>query len=206
MASPFTYANIVAQCPSGWTYSSTITDSNQTIYINGCSWVIQARVSSVLLRSNWVEITAYYYNGSTWVQAYAPRGNNGHTVYKSGKGDQSLKFYHNRSAEGTTSGDQPLYQMWKIEVKMRGKDGSAHGYFDWYVGGIEKMTNAEYNSYFRYKPIKYVPVYVTNSSNDTTFPTLYRPSSHRGAALGTQANVGLAIINTIKSCGYSAFD
>lgn len=198
MASPLNYANIVAKCPSGWTYSSTITDSSQTVYINACSWVIQARVSSVALRSNWVNITAYYYNGSTWVQAYAPRNNNDYTVYKSGKGDQSLKFYHNRSAEGTTSGDQHLYQMWKIVVEMKGKDGSAHGYFDYYVGGIEKMTETEYNSYFRYKPIKWIPVTVSTSSSDSAFPTAYRPRNAKGTIKITATNV--------VACGYSAFD
>lgn len=199
MASPLTYANIKAHCQSGWVTSGMITDSSQTIYITGCSWVIQARVSSVALRSNWVEITAYYYNGSTWVQAYAPRGNNGHTVYKSGKGDQSLKFYHNRSAEGTTSGDQPLYQMWKIEVKMRGKDGSAHGYFDWYVGGIEKMTEAEYNSYFRYKPIKFIQIEVASNYGDDAFVARNRPRNYRGWKINTEG------IN-ITRCGYSAWD
>lgn len=196
------YSGIVAQCPSGWTETGTITDKNQTFYINACSWVIQARVSSVLLRSNWVNITAYYYNGSTWVQAYAPRGNNGYTVYKSGKGDQSLKFYHNRSAEGTTSGDQPLYQMWKIVVQMRGKDGSAHGYFDWYVGGIEKMTEAEYNSHFRWKPIKRIYIEVRtpdNGYNDTNFPSAFRPSAGRGSRIDVATG-------NIKVCGYSAFD
>ena len=199
MASPLNYANISAQCPSGWTETGTITDSSQTIYINACSWVIQARVSSVALRSNWVNITAYYYNGSTWVQAYAPRNNNGYTVYKSGKGDQSLKFYHNRSAEGSTSGDQHLYQMWKIVVAMRGKDGSAHGYFDYYVGGIEKMTETEYNSYFRYKPIKAIPVLASTSYNDSNFPSQFRPSAWRGARIDVATG-------NIKNCGYSAFD
>lgn len=199
MASPFTYANIVAQCPSGWTITNGIEDSSQTIYINGCSWVISARVSSVLLRSNWVDITAYYYNGSSWVQAYAPRGNNGHTVYKSGKASQELKFYHNRSAEGTTSGDQPLYQMWKIVVQMRGKDGSAHGYFDWWVGGMEKMNEAFYNAYFRYKPIKCIPIAVYSNYGDSAFVTAYRPSSRRGVKINT-TNA------SIRWCGYSQWD
>lgn len=197
MANPFTYANIVARCPSDWSKTGTITDSSQTIYISGCSWVIQARVSSVALRSNWVNITAYYYNGSTWVQAYAPRGNNGYTVYKKGAGSQSLKFYHMRPTEGTTEGDHPYCHLWKIVVQMRGKDGSAHGYFDWYVGGIEKMSEAWYNTYFRYKPIKCIPIDVQSNYGDDAFVANYRPSNWTGVPIG-------GVLVTL--CGYSQFD
>lgn len=172
---------------SAWRISKTITDTSTTIYICACSFVTRARVSSVLFRSNWVDVTAYYYNGSTWVQAYAPRGNNGHTVYASGKKDAEWKLYHNRSAEGTTSGDQHMYHLWKYVVQMRGKDGSAHGYFDYWIGGIEMMTEAEYNSYFRYKPIKFCNNSDATGVNDTTFPQIYRPSGKRGTAI-TSAN------------------
>lgn len=163
---------------SSWRASSTFTDSNVTFYINSCSWIIRARVSSVALRSNWVNITAYYYNGSSWVKAYEPRGNNGYTVYKHGSGSQELKFYHNRGAEGSTSGDAHMYHIWKIVIQMRGKDGSAHGYFDYWLGGLEMMTEGEYNSYFKGKPVRYCKFGYSTSSNDTTWATNNDPRNY----------------------------
>ena len=170
-----------------WKASKTWTDSSFTVFLVGSSWVIAARVSSVLLRENWVDITAYYYNGSTFVQAYAPRNNSGHTAYYSNKGSQTVKFYHNRSAEGTTSGDVPNATLWKIVVSMKGAHGSAHGYFDCYVGGVGLFTDGEYESICKNQKIKWAnPDYWQlggTYTSESAFISAERPMAHRGTPI-----------------------
>lgn len=181
------YSNYKAMYPSAWRYSHTWTDSSVTIYVNASSFVIRARVSSVLFRSNWVNVTASYWNGSSFVQAYAPRNNNGYTTYAKGANSSSWSGYHNRSSEGTTSGDQHQIQLWKLVISMRGKDGSAHGYFDIWCGGLETMTESEYNNYFKGRLIKYSSGDWFQKGNtyasDAAFIAGQKPSNWRGTPI-----------------------
>ena len=125
---------------SAWVGSYSMTDTNKTLIIVAPSFRMVASVESVLLRSNWVRVTGSYWNGSGWTTAFADW-----EAYKSGKGSASFSFNHNREAEATDSCDSPFHNIWKLDVTMKGKDGSAHGYFDVWYGGIEMMTQNEYN-------------------------------------------------------------
>lgn len=125
---------------SAWVGSYSMTDTNKTLIIVAPSFRMVASVESVLLRSNWVRVTGSYWNGSGWTTAFSDW-----EAYKSGKGSASFSFNHNREAEATDSCDSPFHNIWKLDVTMKGKDGSAHGYFDVWYGGIEMMTQNEYN-------------------------------------------------------------
>ena len=125
---------------SAWVGSYSMTDTNKTLIIVAPSFRMVASVESVLLRSNWVRVTGSYWNGSGWTTAFSDW-----EAYKSGKGSASFSFNHNREAEATDSCDSPFHNIWKLDVTMKGKDGSAHGYSDVWYGGIEMMTQNEYN-------------------------------------------------------------
>ena len=136
------FANYKAKVRNGsaWVASTSITDTNKTFVVCAPSFRCVASVSSVALKSNWVRLTAGYWNGSSWTTVLL-----GWEAYKSGKGSASFSFNHNREAEATDSEDSPFHNIWKLDVTMKGKDGSAHGYFDIWLGGIEMMTQNEYN-------------------------------------------------------------
>ena len=142
MADKINFANYKAKVRDGsaWVASTSITDTNKTFVVCAPSFRCVASVSSVALRSNWVRLTAGYWNGSGWTTVLS-----GWEAYKSGKGSASFSFNHNREAEATDSVDSPFHNIWKLDVTMKGKDGSAHGYFDIWLGGIEMMTQNEYN-------------------------------------------------------------
>lgn len=125
---------------SAWVGSYSMTDTNKTLIIVAPSFRMVASVESVLLRSNWVRVTGSYWNGSGWTTAFSDW-----EAYKSGRGSASFSFNHNRETEATDSCDSPFHNIWKLDVTMKGKDGSAHGYFDVWYGGIEMMTQNEYN-------------------------------------------------------------
>lgn len=181
------YANYRAmRDDSAWTASNTWTDSTSfTVYISAPSFIVRARVSSVLFRSNWVKVTASYYNGSGWTTVFTDR-----QAYKSGAGSAEWKFYHNRAKEGTSAEDAHMHHLWKFVVNMRGKDGSAHGYFDLWCGGIEMMTESEWNSYVKgsgNNKIKWCKpgwsVLGGTYRSDAEFIAGERPSAHRGTPI-----------------------
>lgn len=125
---------------SSWTTSKSLQDTNRTIIAVGSSIRLEARVSSVLFRSNWVRVTGSYWNGSGWTTAFS-----NWEASKSGAGSASFSFNHNRETESTDSCDSPFHHIWKFDISMKGKDGSAHGYCDIIIGGIEMFTQNEYN-------------------------------------------------------------
>lgn len=125
---------------SAWVGSYSMTDTNKTLVIVAPSFRMVASVSSVALRSNWVRVTGSYWNGSGWTTAFS-----GWEAYCKGRGSDSFSFNHNRETEASDSCDSPFHNIWKLDVTMKGKDGSAHGYFDVWYGGIEMMTQNEYN-------------------------------------------------------------
>ena len=125
---------------SSWVGSYRLTDTSKTIVICSPSFRMVASVESVLFRSNWVRVTGSYWNGSGWTTAFSDW-----EAYKSGKGSASFSFNHNRETEATDSCDSPFHNLWKFDISMRGADGSAHGYWDVWYGGIEMMTTNEYD-------------------------------------------------------------
>lgn len=135
---------------SSWVGSYRITDTNRTLVVFAPSFRCVGSVESVLFRSNWVRLTASYWNGSGWTTVLS-----GWEAYKSGKGSASFSFNHNRETEATDSVDSPFHNIWKLDVTMKGKDGSAHGYFDVWWGGIEMMTQNEYTETCEGRKIQY---------------------------------------------------
>lgn len=170
------YANYKAMYPSAWRTNPQWTDTNLTVYLASCSFVVRARATSVWLRTGTCTVTAYYYNGSSWVHAYTLSASQ-----KNG-GTTDRKAYHNRAAEGTTSGDSHQHHCWKFVVSMS-HPGSAHGYFTIWAAGIETMTEAEYNSYFKGKYIHGVSCSYQVNGTESAFLSAHHPSVHRGTPI-----------------------
>ncbi len=117
-------------------------EGDQTIFICGLSFKVGMYVNA---GGFWSKLTARwtvsYYNGSSWVTVL--------NEDKSLTGDQEgywTYFYHNRSAEGTSSQDSPRYHLWKITLTcVTGIGAYKYGLYTW-VGGIAMMTKAEYEN------------------------------------------------------------
>ena len=172
---------------SSWVASTRIEDTNKTFVVCAPSFRCVASVSSVLFRSNWVRLTASYWNGSGWTTVLS-----GWEAYKKGAGSASFSFNHNREAESTDEEDSPFHNIWKLDVTMKGKDGSAHGYFDIWCGGIEMMTENEYNETCKGRKIQYCKpdwwgVGGTYASAEACVAG-QRPSVFRGNALSSAYN------------------
>lgn len=170
---------------SSWVGSYRITDTNRTLIVFAPSFRCVASVSSVLFRSNWVRLTASYWNGSGWTTVLS-----GWEAYKSGAGNASFSFNHNRETEATDSVDSPFHNIWKLDVTMKGKDGSAHGYFDVWWGGIEMMTENEYNETCKGRRIQHCRPECWDIGNGSyssvdTCISQQRPSVFRGTPLSS---------------------
>jgi hypothetical protein len=178
------YMTVVGNNLPNWIHTYNLTDTNKTIIAVAPSFRCVASVSSVLFRSNWVRLTASYWNGSGWTTVLS-----GKEVSKSGAGSASFSFNHNREKESTDPEDNPHYHIWKLDVTMKGKDGSAHGYFDLYCGGLERMSENEYNEVFKGKKIQcckpdYWTVGGTYASAEACVAA-QRPSVFRGTPLSS---------------------
>lgn len=174
-----TYANYKAMVPEAWRITPSWADQNRTVYLASCSFVIQIRVVSVFLRSASMDIDAYFYNGSGWTLAFSD------DVSVSGSyGDESKKFYHNRAAEGTTSGDSHQHHLWKFVIHNVSYAGSAHAYFNIWAGGLETMTEAEYNSYFKGHEIMGIVCQFDDTETvDANFVAVHHPSTHKNTEI-----------------------
>lgn len=171
-----TYDNYRAMVPMTWRITPQWSDTNLTVHLASCSFVVRARVTSVLFRTGSCTVTAYYYNGSTWVHAYTL------SVSQTNAGSKEQKGYHNRATEGTTSGDSHNHHLWKFVVSMS-YPGSAHGYFDIWSAGVETMTKSEYDSYFKGGKIHGIKgTYVVNTT-DSAFLATYHPGVMRGTPI-----------------------
>ena len=119
-----------------------VRDGNQTIYICGLSFVVGMYINSGWLWDGiTVDWTVSYYNGYTWVDAVNERKstdgvNRGYWTY----------FYHNRSAEGTSSQDRPGYHLWKVTLTRVSSTGDCSHRIHVWVGGIATMTRTEYEN------------------------------------------------------------
>ena len=189
------YANIAT---SAWTGSWTLTDTNRTVCLNSPCFVLKFYTHSVLLRSNWIDVTGYYYNGTSWVQAFAPRNHSGHTCYASGANDCTVWFFHNQTNEDTgrdvVADSWTSNHMWRLEITMAGGSGSAHSYFSVDYGSTGRLTEARYNTICKGQPIKCVkPVLaeigtgftsqITQYSTLDAFIAALRPSASRGSQI-----------------------
>lgn len=134
---------------SSWVGSYSMTDTSKTIIMCAPSFRIVCEANSVLFRNNWITLSGSYWNGSTWVSAFSDwRAEASHIS------SDSFSFNHNREAESTDAEDNPHYHIWKLVVTMKGVDGSAHSSFGAWWGGIEMMTENEYNEVCQGKVIR----------------------------------------------------
>ena len=178
------YANFKAMHGESWDSSTEGTNSSsaQTTFICGLSFVTGLYINSAWawdgITANW---TVSYYNGSSWV-----------TVLNENKSTSGInngywtKFYHNRSKEGTSSGDKAHYHLWKITASPVSSTGgwtsSLSCKIGAWVGGIACMTEAEYNTVCKGKLMKgYEPAYFTGSESD--FLSKYSPQAKRGTLI-----------------------
>ncbi len=175
------YAKYLAMVPVAWRITPSWEDTNVTVYLASCSFVAKIRVTSVLWRTSKLDFTAYYYNGSSWIYVYSK------SLSQKNSGSQEQYYYHNREAEGTTSADQHQHHLWKFVVTMD-HPGSAHGYFNIWAGGLETMTQNEYNSYFKGNKIHGINCTYSTSSSDIAFVSANHPSIHRGTPISIASN------------------
>lgn len=178
------YANFKATHGESWDTSTEGTNSSsaQTTFICAPCFITGLYINSAWaldgITANW---TVSYYNGSSWV-----------TVLNENKSTSGInngywtKFYHNRSSEGTSSGDKSNYHLWKITASPVSSTGgwtsSLSCKIGAWVGGIAMMTEAEYNNVCKGKLMKgYQPAYFTGSESD--FLSNYSPQAKRGTLI-----------------------
>jgi len=180
------YANYKAMVPTAWRTTPSWTDTNVTVYLSSCSFVAQIRVTSVWFRKSRIWLTSYYYNGYSWVQAYTGY------LSESGGSSDSTKYYHNRADEGITSADQHQHHLWKFVISMD-PEGSSHGHFNIWAGGLETMNETEYNNYFKGHKIHGIVCSYSDSSTDSNWVSSKYPLANRGTKIsiadGTYKNI-----------------
>ena len=139
------YANFRSMHGVSWdavSSSSERVNGNQTIFICGISFCVGMYINSAWLWDGiTVDWTVSYYNGSSWVTVLNERKstdgvNRGYWTY----------FYHNRSAEGTSSQDRPNYHLWKVTLTRVSSTGDCSHRIHVWVGGIATMTRTEYEN------------------------------------------------------------
>ena len=116
--------------------------NNSTIYVSSPSWWAQITINKNL--GTWgrsFTLTAAYWNGSTWVDAWSDR----HSWGQFETGSWTYKYYHN-STLGSTPGDVADAVLWEL-------------YFDFpelyrkrmwvYSGGAGCMPESTYNDLYQ---------------------------------------------------------
>lgn len=171
------YANYKAMVPTAWRIEKEWSEPNgKTIYISSCSFVVRIEADSVLFRKARIAFKAYYYNGSAWVHAY-----DGSATVQ-GINNKTVRFYHNRGAEGSTAGDQHQHHLWKY-VMESSSSGSAYTKLKIWLGGLETMTENEYDNYFYGRLLMGVKCGYNASTNDTAFVASNYPSVYKGTPI-----------------------
>lgn len=142
------YANFSSAYYGGLVFDKDSSSSNnsRSVYISSPSWWAQITINKNV--GTWgrsFTLTAAYWNGSTWVEAWSDR----HSWNQFESGSWTYKYYHN-STLGSTSGDVPDAVLWEL-------------YFDhpelyrkrlWvYSGGIGCMPEDTYNNLYKGRPI-----------------------------------------------------
>ena len=146
-----------------------------TMYVSCHCIAVQAHVSSVLFRSADCSFTAYYWNGSSWVQWASD------SVSKSGAGSVNSNWYDNRLTGGDVN-TRHQYCLHKIVIT-----GSASGSADYFcrvrIAGIGRLAAYEgengYNTDCKNQLMKYCNP-STYWTNESTFMSQASPGSHRG--------------------------
>lgn len=180
------YANFRSMHGVSWdavSSSSERVNGNQTIYICGISFCVGMYINSAWLWDGiTVDWTVSYYNGSSWVTVLNERKstdgvNRGYWTY----------FYHNRKAEGTSSGDNPNYHLWKVTLTRVSSTGDCSHFLDVYVGGPAMLNETEYNNVCKGKLMKgYRPGYWRKGgtySSDDAFLAGESPQTKRGTSI-----------------------
>lgn len=153
------YTNFKAMHGESWDAvlsDEDVINGDQTLFICGLSFIVSLYADPSFwgaeLKVNW---TVSYYNGSSWV-----------TVLDEDKSTAGMQygywanFYHNRSAEGTSSQDMPNYHLWKVTLTRLSGSSAYTCMLRAYVGGIATMTETEYNNVCKGKLMKaYRPDY-----------------------------------------------
>lgn len=176
---------------TAWVGSYSMTDTNKTIVMCAPSFRIVCTAKSVLFRDNWIRLDGYYWDGSVdsnnnpqWKPAFT-----GWEASVSGANETSFSFNHNREKESSDNEDQPHYHIWKFVVTMRGANGSAHSYFDVWWGGIEMMTDNEYNETCQWRIFRCCQpqCYTIDSgsmySDANVCAKAVRPANYRGSSI-----------------------
>ena len=177
-----TYDNYKAMVSSSWRIEQSWSGPNgKTIYISSCSFIVQIKASSVLFRSARIAFDAYYYDGSAWVFAYSGSA----TVQ--GINSKTLQFFHNRESEGSTDDDQHQHHLWKY-VMESSSSGSASTELKIWLGGLETMTENEYNTYFKGNKIMGLKCEYNDNTTDTAFVASNYPSVYRGTPVSISSD------------------
>ena len=142
------YANFSKAYYGGLVFDKDSSSSNnsRSVYISSPSWWAQITIDKNV--GTWgrsFTLSAAYWNGSTWVDAWSDK----HSWGQFESGTWTYKYYHN-STLGSTSGDVANAVLWEL-------------YFDhpelyrkrlWvYSGGIGCMPENTYSNLYRGRPI-----------------------------------------------------
>lgn len=131
---------------------------SRTYYIAATAWSFNMSISG----SGWwgyQDGSAYvdYWDGSQWKNVYGSYSDGSGSSYS-----HSWSWQHNYNGGATK--DEHGKQLWRLRINIGDKSGSGSGTLYW--GSTAQITEAIYNSYFKYEPIKSI---ACNISTDSTF-------------------------------------
>lgn len=115
-------------------------------YVSSPSWWAQITIDKEYISRVDITVSAAYWNGSTWVDAWSDK----HSFGKPETGSWTYKYYHN-STLGSTSGDVADAVLWEIYLEYFATNNRIR--FWTYSGGAGCMPESTYNNLYRGRPI-----------------------------------------------------
>ena len=168
------FSNYKSKFGTSWRFSNEWTNWNGTVYVAAPSFIIQYKADSVLLRNCTIYVDAYVYRNGKWGLAWSD------SAYAKGNNEETKKFYHNKSSEGTSSTDVADCHMWYFNTSCSNA-GSTKTYFNVWCGGIGVYTDTEYNNRCKDKIIKYsAGDWWTSYGSPDAFFEAQSPAVYRG--------------------------
>ena len=147
--------NLISYANFSNTYSGDLlldrTDASSpsvySAYVSSPSWYAQVKWNKEYMSGADITVSAAYWNGSTWVDAWSDTQRV--SSLETGK-EKTYSYYHN-STLGSTSGDVASAVLWEIYLEYKVPKNRIR--FWTYTGGIGCMPEDTYNNLYKGRPI-----------------------------------------------------
>lgn len=176
------YANFKAMYPAtSWVATRTSnTGASSWVYVFAPSFEAYAQAKgSGLWGAQIARLNIGYWNGSDWTTVL-----DWNKEVRASGNSTSNTWRHMYS--GGSSGDNPLVHLWRVRVNSAG-DGS--GSVHLYVGGIERWSEDQYNTYCKGNLLRGNRIGIYTSLTD--FIETYSPEAFRGTPIDSTTARGL---------------